>query len=172
MAAGQPYVDTSSGDFKYQGTTGTPAIVAKADGSVHLIPLITPVAASNGQWSVGVTAFTGIGVVSFDPSALFSTNGKITRSISFTAVLEASSGVTAQIQLFNITAGSAVTGSLLSTSNNAPSIVSGVLTVGSSPNLVNSLQVYEVQLRISLPTNPAVTDRAICKMANLQVTWS
>ncbi|HVI42662.1 MAG TPA: hypothetical protein VM577_18580 [Anaerovoracaceae bacterium] len=172
MTVGQIYIDTTTGDLKYQGTSGTPSILTRADGTVHLVPLIVNYSGTTGVQSVGVSTFTGIGVSSFDPSAIFSTNGKVTRTIKYVVVLEGSTGVTAEIQLYNLSAGAIVTGSLLSTSNNSPTLLSGTLTVGASPNVPNSAQLYEVQLRISSPSSPAVSDRAICKMAYIQVTWS
>lgn len=172
MPQGTTFVDTASGDLKYQGTSGTAAIIARADGSVHLVPLVSPYSGSSGFESIGDATFTGIGIVLFDPSAIFNTNGKVTRAITFQVILESTPSVTSEIQLYNITAGQVVSGSLLSTSNNSPTILSGSLVIGASPNLPNSQQIYEVQLRISNPSVPTATDRAICKLAQLVVTWT
>jgi hypothetical protein len=172
MVQGTPYIDTTTGDFKYQGTSGTPAVLAKADGSVHLVPLIHPFGSSTGVQSSGIATFTGIGTIVFDPSSIFSTNGKITRSISFQAVLEVSASVTGEIQLYNISTGAVVTGSLLSSSTASPTLLTGTLTIGASPNLPNSQQIYEVQIRISSPGSPSVSDRVVCKNAQIIVVWS
>ena len=170
MTAGVPFIDTTSGAYKYQGTSGTPAVLALADGTVHLVPLIHPFTGSTGFQSVAVTTFQGIGTISFDPSALFTTNGKVTRALKFEAILEATPTVTIEVRLYNLTAGSVVSGSTLSSSVNTPTYVSATLTAGSE--LPNSNQLYEVQLRISSPASPIGSDRAICKLAQLVSTWS
>lgn len=172
MVAGIPFVDTSTGAFKYQGTSGTPAVIAGADGSVHLVPMIHPFTGSTGFQSTSSSGFTGVGVISFDPSALFNTNTKIVRSIKFEAILESSSGVTSEIQLYNLSVGSIVTGSVLSSSSNSPAVVSATLTVAAAPNVPNSQQIYEIQLRISSPGSPTASNRAICKSAQIVVTWT
>lgn len=172
MVAGIPYIDTATGQLKYQGTSGTPGILVDAAGGVSLIPFFAVYAAISGSQETNSSGFTAIGTAIFDPSILWSGNTKVTRGIKFQAVLEATSGVTAEIQLYNISAGAAVTSSALSTSANIPTIVEGTLTIGASPNIPNSQQIYEVQLRISAPGSPAPSDRAICKLGQLIVTWS
>lgn len=170
--SGAPFIDTVSGDFKFQGTSGTPAVLAQTDGSVHLVPLVHPFTGSSGYQSIGSSSFTGIGLITFDPSALFSTNGKVIRSIKFEAILECTSGVTGEIKLYNISVGSEVTSSLLSTSANSPTLVSSTLAIGVAPNVPNSQQIYEIQLRISVPATPSASDRVICKLGQLVVIWN
>lgn len=163
---------TATGTLNYFGATGTAGVLMDRAGNLPLIPLTIPIAALNGYYSTGLTTFQGLGLLTIDPSNQFSTNGKISRTLTFQSILEVTVGVTAEVRLYNITGGYAVTGSTLTSTATSPTLVSGSLTIGSSPNILNSSQLYEVQLRISVPSSPADTDRAICKMGSISITWS
>lgn len=166
------FIDSGTGELKYQGTSGTPGILSDGTGNVPLVPMSISYPLLNGVGTADSSVFTGIGARQLDPSALFGGNSKITLSVEFKALVEGTTGVTAEIRLYNLDTGSAVTGTTLTTSSNVPDLLSGVLTVGSAPNLVNSSQNYEVQLRITSPGSPGVTDRAICKMAEIVFNYS
>ena len=172
MPQGIIFVDTTTGDLKYQGVTGTPAILAEANGSVHLIPYVATYAGTTGIHTNDTTTFSGIGAIIFNPASIFAGNTKITRTLKFQTIIEATTGVTTEIRLYNISTGAAVTGTTLTTTAVIPTLVESTLTIGASPNLPNSQQIYEIQLRISLPASPGVTDLAICKLAQILVTWS
>lgn len=169
---GQIYINSSNGDLVYKGTLRD-GVLADGYGQVPLTPLtihypgVTGVKTTNS----GSADWEGIGCITFDPSDLFDGNNDLTRTILFQAVLEASPGVTAAIRLYNLTTGAVVTSSTLNTSSNTPTTVSGTLIVGSSPNLPNSEQIYEIQLQISSPSSPTVSDQAICKSASILVNW-
>lgn len=169
---GQPFIDTVSGDFKYQGTTGAPAVLAQANGNVHLIPLVLPYTGSTGFQSVGTNVFTGIGTLVFNPIDSFSTNSKIVQTLKFQTILECTPGVTAEIQIYNVNLDGIAGNSLLSTNSSSPLILETTFEVGNSFNVPNTSQIYEIQLRISDPSPPDVTDRAICKLAQIVITWS
>lgn len=160
----------ASGNLKYQGTTGNPAVLSDSAGVTPLVPQVVPFTGSTGSQSVGTSSFQSIGTIAFNPSAIFAGNDRLTRTITFQAIVEATPSVTLEIRLYNLNAGAVVTGSLLSSSSNSPVVVSGTLTVGAATNLLNSEQIYEVQLRISAPGSPAASDRAICKSAQIVVT--
>ena len=172
MPQGIPYVDTATGELKYQGTSGSPAILAEVDGSVHLIPYVASYTGSTGAESVGVSTFTSIGTIVFDPSDLFDGNDKITRTLAFQAIVEVTPSVTMEIQLYNVNAGSIVTNSVSSSSSITPEVITKNLILGSSPNIPNLEQIYDVQIRISSPVSPGPSDRAICKLAQINVIWS
>ncbi len=160
------------GKLKYIGSSGSSCTLASDSGIMHLLPMVNTYGISSGTESLSTNTFTAIGTISFDPSSLFAGDDEIVRLITFEAIVESTSGVTAEIRLYNITDGVTVTGSTLSSSANSPTKISAILTVGSSPNLVNGSRLYEAQFRISSPSGPAITDRANCKLSQLSVSWS
>ena len=166
------FIDAGTGELKYQGTSGTPAVLSDASGNVPLLPIAVSYALLTGVQTADSSVFTGLGARELDPSSLFSGNSKITLTVQFRALVEATTGVTAEIRLYNLDTGTAVSGSTLTTSSNSPDLLTAALTVGSAPNLVNSSQNYELQLRISAPGSPAPTDRAICKMAEIVFNYA
>ena len=161
------FIDSTTGELKYQGTSGTPGILSDGTGNVPLLPISLSYTLLTGVQTADSSIFSGLGARELDPSSLFSGNSKISLTVEFRALVETTTGVTAEIRLYNLDTGSAVTGSTLTTSNNYPTLLSSTLTVGTAPNLVNGSQNYELQLRISSPGSPGVTDRAICKMAEV-----
>lgn len=129
-------------------------------GSASLLVNYTLV---SGAQQVGVSTFTGIGAVIFDPSVVF---GGLGTTVKLDMLVEGTSGVTAQIRLFNVTDGYAVAGTTLSTSANTPTELSAVLSIGTA--IPNSKKTYEIQLRISAPGSPGALDRAVCKYATFE----
>jgi hypothetical protein len=166
------FIDSITGDLKYQGTSGTPAILAEGNGAVHLIPATISYVLTNGVQISGTNAFEGIGTRELNPNSIFDGNSKISRTIVFRVLLESTPGVTAEVRLFNLDAGSVVSSTTLTSSSSIPELKTASLFVGTAPNLVNSSQNYEVQLRISSPISPTNLDRAICKMAEIVFNYS
>lgn len=118
----------------------------------------------NGTQQINVTTFTVIGAIIFDPSIVTQTG---ISSVKLDMVAWATSGVTAEIRLYNITDGAPVAGTTLTTSTNSPTELSVTLLVGTA--IPNSSKIYEVQLRISIPSSPGVNDRALCTFAAFKV---
>jgi hypothetical protein len=166
------FIDSMTGELKYQGTSGTPAILSDGTGQVPFLPMSVPYTLLTGVQTADSSVFAGLGAREIDPSAIFSGNSKINLTVEFRALVEATTGVTAEIRLYNLDTGSAVSGSTLTTSSNSPDLLTAVLTVGSAPDLVNGSQNYELQLRISAPGSPGASDRAICKMAEIVFNYS
>jgi len=166
------FIDSGTGELKYQGTSGTPGILSDGSGNVPLVPISICYSLLNGVATGDSSAFTAIGGRELDPSVLFSGNSKITLTVDFRALVEATTGVTSEIRLYNLDTGSAVNGSTMSTSSTSPDLLTATLTVGAAPDLVNGSQNYELQLRISAPGSPGATDRAICKMAEIVFNYS
>lgn len=166
------FIDNITGELKYQGTSGTPAILAEGNGAVHLVPISISYTLITGIQLANSNSFAGIGTRELNPSSIFDGNSKISLNIQFRVLLEATPGVTAEVRLFNLSAGSVVSGTTLSSSSTTPELKTATLTVGSAPNLVNSTQNYELQLRISSPSSPTNSDRAVCKMAELLFNYS
>ncbi len=101
------------------------------------------------------------------------TESKI-RTIKFVAVLEAqgSVGTTANIELYDVTNSSTVTGSTLSTILNTPThVTSAALTLGSSlGNLrTDASTLYDV--RLTMTNGNLSTDAAICCYSALIITY-
>lgn len=166
------FIDSGTGELKYQGTSGTPAVLSDGAGNVPFLPMSVPYTLLTGVQTADSSVFAGLGARELDPSAIFSGNSKITLSVEFRALVEATTGVTAEIRLYNLDTGTAVSGSTLTTSSNSPDLLTAVLTVGSAPDLVNGPQNYELQLRMSAPGSPGPSDRAICKMAEIVFNYA
>lgn len=169
MPAGIPFIDPVTGRYLYQGTSGTPGVLATADGYVPFQPLYIEYPIVSGYQSTSSASYSGVGAVSFDPSVLFSGNSKIIRSLVFQTIIESTTGVTSRVRLFNLTTSLPVTGTELSTSANTPTLLSTSLTVGG--NLASIQQLYEVQLQITVPVTPTTSDRAVCKSGSIKVSW-
>lgn len=173
MVDGYPFIDTGTGAFKFQGATGNPAILAESDGQIHLVPSIYPVPASSGTQSTGESGWTAIGTFILDPTLYWDGNPQVLRVVSFSAIVETTPSVTMQIRLVNITLDDEITASVLSSSVNYPTEVTADLTVSdTSGNIRNSANTYEVQIKILVPTTPALDDRAICKVSNILIKYS
>ena len=164
------FIDGYSGDLKYQGDTGDPAILAEGDGSVHLVPFNLQYTGVSGLQSVDSSSYQSIGNFIFDPSALYDGNDNITRTVTFRGLIYGSTGVTASVRLYNLTDGGAVTGTELTSSDSSPDEVTASLVVGVA--LPNSSKLYEVQLKISAPLSPSPGDFAFCSWGGLIVNFS
>ena len=118
----------------------------------------------SGQTNTASTTFVTAATFEFDPTALTAANG--TRTITLRVVAETTTPVMT-IQLFNVTAAAAVTGSTLTTSSTIPvTLTTGDLT----SNLTNGPATYQVQIEMAAGGTNA--DRVTLDMAVLKVTWS
>lgn len=134
-----------SRDVLVSGYSGT------SDGYQHLDIL-------NGNFSnigVGAGTFTRIGSVKLN------TNLYTNTTYTFEAILEATTGQTAEIRLYNVTDGTIVNLSTLSTSANSPT----VLTVNIVPT--TGTKIYEAQIRVT--GAPGINDGVICSGAQILV---
>jgi hypothetical protein len=106
------------------------------------------------------TGFSSIGAaISLAPEDFVNSGGTAT----FEAVIETTNAAdSAEIRLFNITTESVVSGSVLSTANLIPTLVSASVTLASGVNL------YEAQLRLQTTGSPNI---ATCKQAQLKIDW-
>jgi hypothetical protein len=118
-----------------------------------------PISLLAGVGSTAQTSFQGIGAVPIDPTRYLGSP-----TFTFVAMLEATSGMTAAIQLYDLTAGAVVSGSLLTTTSTTTTKLTGSVTLPSAEH------IYEVQIRISAGT-PGSSDRATCKCARVDVTF-
>lgn len=164
------FIDNATGELKYQGTSGTPGILADSAGNIPLVPMFFNNGIVSGVAYANLNTFTPIGSINFDPSSFFEGNSKITRTIVFRALLSNSIGVTGEIKLYNLTLGADVTGSLLSSDDVSPIEYTATLTVGG--NIPDSDNLYEVQFRISDPTPPLFGDYALCNFAAITVSYT
>lgn len=111
-----------------------------------------------GIETVGVTGFQAIGgTVALNPDDFL--NG----SATWKAVISTTDGAdAAEIRLYNLTLGTAVAGSTLSTTALTPTEVSAGVTLASGSNL------YEAQLRLQTTGSP---NQATCVQAQVAIDW-
>ncbi len=118
---------------------------------------------------VSIDTFTAIGGDNFDPSTIPDPGAPMfpTRKITFVARLYTSSAsIGAQIRLFNVTDGTAVASTVLTSTSVIPENQSVVLAVPA--DLPNSEKSYEVQLR----NTSGSSTTAFCQKAEFIITWS
>jgi hypothetical protein len=112
-----------------------------------------------GEESVDVTGFQTIGASALLDPADFP-NTSATR---WSAVIETTSVAdAAEVRLFNVTLGTPVAGSTLSTTSITPAVVSSTITLDTGPNL------YEAQMRLATTGAPNV---ATCRQAQVAIDW-
>jgi hypothetical protein len=181
-----PAAGEQGGEANYEGNTRGWAVLLEyivADilqelqtpsaGQV-LLPMRQHIPGFAGTVSTQETAGGGqvIGCFSFNPSGYAPASASVQREIRFRAILEATSGMTAQLILYNRSAAAAVTGGTLSAADPGPKdVLSSALSVGASPLLPDTTQLYELRLRIS-SGSPGPSDFAICKGAALEIHYS
>lgn len=140
------------------------------DGRVSLIPCTY---VYNLLSEIGISSTAGyqtLGGTILDPSAFFSGNSEITSNITFDAVIYGTSGVTAEIVLYNVTDAVVVSDTLLNSSGStSPVKVSANLLVGD--NIENSEKHYEIQMRISEPDSPSIGNFAFCSYAAINISY-
>lgn len=113
--------------------------------------------AVTGIQSASTDVFTRVGTVIVDPTKY------PTSVVKFQAVLEASTGQTAECRLYNVTDGGLVASSLLTGLTDTPTLHEATIT------LPGGSRLYEVQLRLGSPNGG--TDRASCTNAKILLTW-
>lgn len=112
----------------------------------------------SGIQSNGTTFFMRAGTVRVDTSRMPAAG-----QVRFRAILEASTGMTAECQLYNLTDAAIVAGSLLSTSSTTPDFQQAVVT------LPSGIKDYEAQIRMQSSGVPG--DIVSCSMADLLFVW-
>lgn len=140
----------NTADLVYLGGSAWGILGAKSD--VYERSLVA------GIETAGNTGFQAIGGSAMLDPANFS-NGSTTWSsvISTTNAADA-----AEVRLYNLTLGSVVAGSVLSTTSLTPAVVSGAVTLAPGPNL------YEAQLRLQTTGAP---NQATCRQAQVTINW-
>jgi len=141
----------------FDGTDWTVHGIGAADPKA--VPGALDVPIVTGLQATSQIVYTRIGNIRLDPSK-FPANTQIT----FQAIVEATTGKTAQIQLYNLTDGGPVAGSVLSSSSTTPAVVSATVT------LPGSSKDYEVQLLMT--TAGSTSDHVDCTSAKLILTWA
>lgn len=130
--------------------TRTGTVDPKAVTKAYIAELVS------GTRSTDQVTFTRIGAVTIDPSKF------PTSEIRFQAEVEATTGKTVSVQLYNTTDGSFV-GSPLTSTSLTPAVVEAVIT------LPASLKTYEALIRMTTPGD--ASDRVTCTNARIVLTW-
>ena len=128
------------------------------------------IAISAGTLNSEETTPVGQSVINFDPSTLVAASGGLTRTIRLQVVLWATTGMTAEVLLYNLTDGAVVAGTTLTTANTRPTFfeTADLPVPGTLPN---AARVYELRLRISAGV-PGPTSRAFVSQARFVARWS
>lgn len=146
------------------GANGNVTLAATATSS---LPKIDNIAILAGVASVDQSTFQAVSAFEFNPTGTekMAPSGSLTYTAFFQPIVEVfPTGVTLEVQLFNVTSNSYVASSLLSSSLLATTRLQSVNLSGS---LAAGSNVYEMHMRI---TN-AMAGLATCKGAKLFVTW-
>jgi hypothetical protein len=165
MANGQVYHNTTTGDLEYQGTSGTRAVLCKADGYVHLHPVKILVPLISGEESVAVSTYTAKGTCIFNPADYSNGNARITRSIVLEALCEVTPTSSMELKLYNLTDGIDASSSL-STSSNTPTLLTTSL---SNLDGYTTDKIYELQFKLT--STIADGYRAVVKSANIVLKY-
>jgi len=112
-----------------------------------------------GAEAASGTGWTVVGSLYLDP-ALFPVSGRTT---TFFVHLAATSGMTAEAKLFNVTDGVDVAGSTVTTTSGAPERKTVAVTLPALGKL------YSVQIRLAGGTT---NDRSMCTSGGVKVAWS
>lgn len=141
------------------GSTGAPGVTNYYVNTIaryHYIPGVAGVEVSNA------TGFVGVGALVFNPNDYNPGVPSAPQHVKFQAILETATGVTATLQLYNLSVGTGISGSQLYTTYGTPTFVASA-----DLSLPNAHQLYEVQLRVQAGTS---TDQATVKMARLEIS--
>ena len=122
-----------------------------------------------GTQSTDSTTTVSVGSILFDPSLFPLTQGSTSRQIKFSVLAFATTGMTAEVTLYNVTDAVAVTAANLTTTSTT---ITGLLTAALvvPTDLPNSSKLYDIQLRISAGT-PGPGDAAVVRWAGLKVIY-
>lgn len=146
------------------GATGATGPVYTPATFIDQVQVLTPETTESG--------FVRVGLVSFNPASQYPGGGGVTRTIQFAVLLEVEiegAGITAEVVLHNLTAGTNVTlqNPLVSTSATPERVVSGPIAVPG--DIPNSVQVYEVKLRRSAGV---AGTRVFCWSAQFELSYA
>ena len=134
-----------------------------------VLPLVAGLQSNAGT---GAGSAIRIGATVFDPTAYSNVSTYLTRTLKIRTVLQASSGVTAELKVFN-TDTAALVATFTSTSTSPDRQVSATIPIGvGAGQFVNALQTYEAQLRISAPGSPGSGDVAVCYLVQIEVAYA
>lgn len=179
------YLTVADGAEQFLPISTTAGHVPKADGlggitwaaeagamtGVMEKPALVTFVASALQPTTDSASYVRVGTAVLDPSALFGGSGSVTRAIKFAACLEIQPaggvGLTADVRLYNVTAGAQVGSALTSTDTTPERKVSGTLAVPA--DLPNSMQIYEVHLK-RVGGDPG--DLVTCSLAQFEVSYT
>jgi hypothetical protein len=141
------------------GSTPTAGLTAYTINTVaryHYMPGVAGKQVSNS------TGYVGIGGFQFNPSNYYPGVASQPQHVKFQAIMETATGVTASLQLYNLSVGTGISGSQLYTTNPVPTFAASA-----DLSLPVSDTIYEVQLKIQAGTS---TDQAVVKMARLEIS--
>jgi hypothetical protein len=165
-----PYDDTLAvSEPAYGATTTQEALDAiknlLAPGGTSLVGDKTlRVVGVAGNQTAPDSTWVAIGSFCYDNTEVSQMLGSTLRTTVFTAVLETTTGFTAEARLYNVTDASVISGSTINTgATTSTRVVSSTLTVPAS-----GTKVYEVQLHL-VGSSPSPTDIAICRWAGLEI---
>jgi len=140
----------SCATYMYLGSNAWAALSAKADRYERTLVA--------GVETVGVVGFQAVGgTVSVTPENYPNGTTLWQATVSTTNAADA-----VEIQLFNLTLGSLVVGSLLTTTSIIPVVVSNTVTLAPGAN------VYEAQMRLQTTGAP---NQATCLQAQIAINW-
>lgn len=141
----------TTGTFVYRGSSTWAMLGAKRDSYERSI--VATVEDTNQQ----------LGYTTIGSTVINSNDYPNTLSVQWQAIIETTdAGDAAQIQLYNVTTSTLVTGSQLSTTSLTPTLVTATITLAAGQN------IYEAQLRLVTTGDP---HRATCKQAQVVVNW-
>ena len=140
------------------------AFTQLVSGAGTTVNLPTNINIVSGIQSSGDTAWSAIGAINFAKNDY--TRDGYTTTVNFRAILETTSGLTGSIRLYNLTAGSPLATSLMSTASSSPVLLSSDIT----SEAYATSQLYEIQIKLT--GSPLPTDQIICKLADLSLTYA
>ena len=123
------------------------------DGYQH-IDILSGISSNIGT---GSNSFSRIGSIKID-----TTQYRSSPTIVFEGIIEATSGQTAELRLYNVTDGAIVSGSTLSTTSTSSDYKSV------SVSLASGTKIYEAQIRIT-NVSPSSGDGVICSNAKIRI---
>jgi len=107
----------------------------------------------------GLSGFTRVGAIPFDPSVLYQ-GATVVRRLKFQTAAEVTFGVTAEITLYDPAAGAYIAGSTVTVTSTTPVVqeTSELVPGGASTSVKLSAKIYEVHARITVPGSPVPGD--------------
>lgn len=140
--------------------------------AVDTAPPLCEISFMSGLFTITNTSYTRAGARLFSMTPYPETIGAFTRTVTFIADMDKTSGATsAEIQLYDTTHSVVVAGTTLTSVSDANSAVTAVLTVGSSSgNLRDDVDTqYELQFRMN---GGGGSDAVFLTNARLEITYA